>query len=286
MSIEIDFSYQIDGFYHSVNYYRSETPMDPDSMPVATTTGITGTTYTDTTAENNKKYYIRFGAVRNDIEKISSEIIVLTTKYKEVILADNPIAYYPLNELSGSVAADIMSSPVNGNIYNCTLGQTALSDALGTCYYFNGTNSRIELGSPSKFALSGSVSMEVWIKGSYGNPFQIGYNSGLRMQLGGIANMIFGSALKLSSTALTNNTLYHIVFTCTSSQLCIYINGVLSASVSGGGWSGISSVSNSAIGFAGAGYGEYFNGYISNAALYNYELTAAQVLAHYNAGVA
>ena len=73
MSIEIDFSYQIDGFYDSVNYYRSETPMNPESMPVATATGITGLTYTDTTATRGKFYYVRFGSVRSGVEKISEE---------------------------------------------------------------------------------------------------------------------------------------------------------------------------------------------------------------------
>lgn len=288
MAVEIDFTYMINGSFDSVNYYRSETPMNPESMPVATATGITGTSFTDTTANSRKKYYVRFGAVRNGIEKISNEIIVLTSTYREIILADSPIAYYPLNELSGGVAADIMSNPVNGSIYNCNLGQTALTKALGTCYYFNGSNSRIELGSPSKFYINSSVSMEVWIKNlgqSSGNTLQIGYNSGLRMQIGsGTANMIFDGAEKLKSTTLSIDNLYHIVFTCSSSKLCIYVNGVLVSSVSGGGWPGISSASSSAIGYAGAGYGEYFKGYISNVALYNYELSAAQVLDHYNFG--
>ena len=73
MSIEIDFSYAIDGFYHSVNYYRSLSPMDPESMPAATATGITGTTYTDTTATVGTIYYVRFGSVRSGVEKISNE---------------------------------------------------------------------------------------------------------------------------------------------------------------------------------------------------------------------
>lgn len=77
MTIEIDFSYAIDGFYHSVNYYRSETPMDPESMPAATATGINGSTYTDTTATKGINYYVRFGSVRSGVEKISSEYRVL-----------------------------------------------------------------------------------------------------------------------------------------------------------------------------------------------------------------
>ncbi|MGC3819316.1 hypothetical protein [Acinetobacter sp. G11] len=78
MSVEIDFSYAIDGFYHSVNYYRSEIPMNVGAMPAPTAVGITGITYTDLTAAAEKTYYVRFGVVRNGIEKISNEIVVST----------------------------------------------------------------------------------------------------------------------------------------------------------------------------------------------------------------
>lgn len=78
MAIEIDFSYVIDGSFASVNYYRSLTPMNVGSMPAATATGITATTYTDKTAANNTIYYVRFGSVRAGVEKISSEISVYT----------------------------------------------------------------------------------------------------------------------------------------------------------------------------------------------------------------
>lgn len=87
MSIEIDFSYQIDGFYDSVNYYRSETPMNPESMPVATATGIIGTTYTDTTALDDRPYYVRFGSIRNGIEKISNEIQITGDQYWSNVVA-------------------------------------------------------------------------------------------------------------------------------------------------------------------------------------------------------
>ncbi|WEI20151.1 hypothetical protein PY247_10745 [Acinetobacter proteolyticus] len=77
MAIEIDFSYAIDGFYDYVNYYRSETPMDAGTMPAPTATGITATTYTDTTATKGKYYYVRFSSVRSGVEKISDEMKIL-----------------------------------------------------------------------------------------------------------------------------------------------------------------------------------------------------------------
>lgn len=76
--MNIDYTFKVDGLYHSINYYRSETPMDINSMPIATAAGITGLSYSDETAEAEKAYYVRFGSVRSDVEKISDEIRVST----------------------------------------------------------------------------------------------------------------------------------------------------------------------------------------------------------------
>lgn len=73
---KIDYAFEVDGFYDSVNYYRSETPMNPTAMPAPTATGISGFAYSDTTAEANKEYFVRFGSIKNSIEKISDEISV------------------------------------------------------------------------------------------------------------------------------------------------------------------------------------------------------------------
>lgn len=88
MSIELNFSYSIDGFFESVNYYRSDTPMNPESMPVATATGITDLTYTDTTALVAKKYYVRFSTLRNSVEKISTEVKVFSISGSAKIWSD------------------------------------------------------------------------------------------------------------------------------------------------------------------------------------------------------
>ncbi|WHP06750.1 LamG domain-containing protein [Acinetobacter corruptisaponis] len=257
-------------------------------LPSPIVTGLTTMYYVDTTVSEDTTYYYKIRVWRGANSVVSNEIKCFAGAYIAKILADHPIAYYPMNEESGGFAFDITSNPVNGTIFDCAMGQAALSRRLGKCYYFDGS-SRIELGSPSKFSIASSVSLECWMKPTVlgGNTVQIGFNSGLRMQIGSAANMIFSGANKLSSSPiLTINTLYHIVFTCTASELKIYINGVLAGSIAGGGWSGIGSVANSAIGYAGAGHGEYFTGYMSNIALYNYALTAEQVSEHYNVGIA
>ncbi|MCL6243245.1 hypothetical protein M5F04_01455 [Acinetobacter sp. ANC 7200] len=76
MSKKIDYTFQVDGFVDSFNYYRSESPMNPLVMPAPTTSNIKGLQYTDTTIVNLVDYYVRFGSVRAGVEKISDEIKV------------------------------------------------------------------------------------------------------------------------------------------------------------------------------------------------------------------
>ncbi|WP_096911027.1 MULTISPECIES: discoidin domain-containing protein [Acinetobacter] len=138
MSIEIDFSYHVDGFYHSVNYYRSETPMDAGSMPAPTATGITGTTFTDTTAETGKIYYVRFGSVRDTVEKISSEIVISTKYfryYRIYITANTGLldGYSEMQEVelsitTGGADQTTPSTPTNQSSYFATRTAAKLVD--------------------------------------------------------------------------------------------------------------------------------------------------------------
>jgi len=91
MSKKINYAFKIDGDFDSVNYYRSETPINTEAMPAAAAAGITSLAYTDLTAAPDKYYYVRFGAVKNSIEKISSEIIVRTSDvaFKASVSAPN-----------------------------------------------------------------------------------------------------------------------------------------------------------------------------------------------------
>lgn len=75
---KIDYTFQIDGFCDSVNYYRSETPFDLNNMPSPIATGITGLAYQDATALDDKAYYVVFGSVKGVTEKLSTPIQVFT----------------------------------------------------------------------------------------------------------------------------------------------------------------------------------------------------------------
>lgn len=77
-----DYTFKVDGFYHGINYYCSENAMNISSMPAPKTTGITTLTHTDTSLEDGKIYFVRFGSVVGTTEKISTSEVVFSTKPK------------------------------------------------------------------------------------------------------------------------------------------------------------------------------------------------------------
>lgn len=290
MTNRLELNWNADGFFDEQRYYCSTSTIDVNALPSPKAVLANDVrTYVDTEITAGQTYYVRVSTVKNGVEKVSAETRIIAVTYKELILLHNPVAYYPLNEETGTVAVDVAASPANGAITNCLLGQTALSKNLGKCYYFNG-NAKIELSTSSKFAISGAITYETWFKGTItsGNSIAIGYNAGLRIQISGSINVIFSNANQLSSPTLSSNTLYHIVVVCTSSNLKIYVNGALIASKSTTAWTGMQSIVTPTIGSSGSenNGGEYIAGYISNSALYDYELTQEQISAHYNLGIA
>lgn len=215
--------------------------------------------------------------------------------YQSVVLADGPIAYWPLNDTTGSSVQDVTSSPANATINSgVTLGQPAIAPGLGTCVALNGTSNAIDAGTVSKLAISGAITVEGWAKYTQtngGNIFSCHYNSGFRVQIGGGlggggVNVIFASSNILSTpNNLSQNTLYHVLATASAAGVNIYINGALVANNSYG-WGSMDGSAVS-LGYTATGSPvEPMGGFLSNVAVYNKVLSPAQVLAHYNAGIA
>ena len=84
--MEIKYKYNVLGEVDSYNYYRSDAPMDVNNMPHPTTTNILTTEYTDTTAEIDRIYYVRFSSIKDDLEKISEELTVDTSTRADYLL--------------------------------------------------------------------------------------------------------------------------------------------------------------------------------------------------------
>lgn len=72
----VNLNWSADGSPESYSIYRSETPMNANSMPLPLATGISLKSYSDNSIINNTKYYYRVGSIKGGVEKISDEIEV------------------------------------------------------------------------------------------------------------------------------------------------------------------------------------------------------------------
>lgn len=226
------------------------------------------------------------------------------TAYQAVVLADSPVAFWPLNDTSGTLAADI-SGNANPLTYinSPTLGNAAIGANLGVCPYFNGSNQNAQLASPPPLLQVMQGSFEVWIKSpialsgpaalttAYASTpinFAIAFGSPTGPSPGSniYAGSYTGSSWQgyLSSTTFAANTLYHLVLVVSGTTATLYING------SSVGAAAITpfTPTNATI-YVGRRWDSavtpYANAYISNVAIYNTALSSTRILAHYNAGI-
>ena len=244
--------------------------------------------------------FVRIGTI-NNMRLISLLTHVLLTAhsfaaqpaYRSVVLADNPIGYWEFDEASGATAADSGGGTSEPGAYqNCALGQASAFAALGTCAQFNGTTSRVRVEPSSVFELgTGDFSVELWYKTAVStrgdmfnyknaNDFGLFANQAASGQIGGWHNG------QINGTTTTINAWHHLVATRSAGTLLLYLDGVQVASTADA-----QSFSANAPLFIGANHSGAtayaiaipFNGWIDEVAVYGTALSAARVLAHYQA---
>ncbi|HEX2747009.1 MAG TPA: lamin tail domain-containing protein, partial [Verrucomicrobiales bacterium] len=215
-----------------------------------------------------------------------------TATYRNAVLADNPVAYWELDETSGTTAADSAGTPQDGTYQNVTLGQPSAFPNLGTSAQFNGSTSRVQAAASSVFELgTGDFTVEVWAKTpltsrgdvfNYKNvqDFGIFLNASATGSIGGYLN----SFLPYYTAAV--NEWYHIVMARSSGTVRLYVNGVDRGSVANA--TSFSANAPVILGTNHTGAPGYastipFTGWIDEVAVYGTALSAARVLDHYNA---
>ena len=210
--------------------------------------------------------------------------------YAQVVLQDGPVAFWPLNETSGTVAHDISPNGLNATIESgVTLGESGIP-AGGGSFLFNGSSGYCNVPANSLLCPLSQGTIEAWVKptslSATGDWVSTGDNSGYRVRSeAGYPDIVYNDADQLKSTQVLSETAFqHVVITFGPSGSQIYQNGVLVVS---GGAAYSQSAGTQAL-YIGANltYREYFPGYLSNVAIYNTVLTPARIQAHYNAGIA
>ena len=224
--------------------------------------------------------------------------------YAQTVLQDHPVAWWKLNEASGTVAADSSGNGYNGT-YEGGFTLAALvnpSGVGGKGVKFDGSTGYVLTPLPT--TAIASVTLEAWMNfdglSSASGPFlQLGSAavSGYGVGVGsGSAYTVAGTTLMgLYSTKTWNSSgaliptsgwhICHMVITATGTSI-FYIDG---AQV--GTNSNSSVLAPSGNGYIAQAYGggtgsNFFGGALSNVAIYNTVLSAARIQAHYNAGIA
>ncbi len=217
------------------------------------------------------------------------------TAYDNTILADSPLAYWKLSDLSGS-AIDSSGNNHSGTYINSpTLGQTGLLSQDVTagekCVLFNGTNNYIQVAAGS-WQNAATYTGEAWVKLTIDQPGMImqSYNPDKRFtfytSVSGAASIYtdVGATeyyLPIGQGALSLNTVYHLAFTHDGANLKYYVNGILMGMRAATGNLNTSTSSPLILG----GTFSYLAGYMEKVAIYGTALSATRIMAHYTAGM-
>ncbi|MGC9237973.1 MAG: hypothetical protein ACP5GF_13975, partial [Thiomonas sp.] len=126
--------------------------------------------------------------------------------YAAVVLADKPVAYWPLNETSGTTAYDLSG---NGNDATYTtgfaLGSPPIASGLSVCCNLTGTGSYISgPASPVNIPVGNdSYTLEIWANSTYAESQYAQYGAQL-LGFGGYGTNNYVNALKFMANS-TNN---------------------------------------------------------------------------------
>ena len=214
--------------------------------------------------------------------------------YESIVVADTPIAYWRLSELSGTTAVARMGA-YNGTYYNSpSLGQGSYQADFNPAVGFNlsGAASQSMQASALLNFGGGSFTIELWayIKGGGSFPLLIDKGNGSTgtwlvyyyTPSGTINFKANGTDGAVGTSGVSLNAWHHIVITYTLSgyALKMYVDGNLVSqnSVNVGTFNTSTTVK---IGTGTDSGTNWLNGYIDEVALYNYPLTPNQVTRHF-----
>jgi hypothetical protein len=229
---------------------------------------------------------------------LSLNVIAPTAYEAAAILADRPLAYWPLNETSGTTAYDIMGGNDGSYSNSPTLDVPGPSSYLPIGVGFDGASQFALVPDSATLDFSGQVTLEAWVqpgtqsdtlsdilaKGYDGN--QNSSELQIRVQVtnfdGGYYNATVGGKGVAGGDTTTN--WMHVALTFDGAFWNLYINGL-----SVGNFADTVGVENFSDPWGIAdgttsGNTRFYAGNICAVALYDHGLTPEKVQAHYNLG--
>jgi hypothetical protein len=222
--------------------------------------------------------------------------------YAQVVLADDPIAYWRLDESSGVVARD---SSGHGNdatyIGGVQLGTPgAIANDPDTAATFDGATGYLDAGDNFAFPETQAFSVEAWVRSlsmqGYGGIFSREDTSGGPPSEGYLGFVSPGDGVygfqRLDGNNLTsvNSTLPasashydHVVATYDGNVMTLYVNGVAESSQPAA-FSIAGATHHFVVAAEVGGAEDFFDGALDDVAVYEHALSANRVTAHYLSG--
>jgi chitodextrinase len=208
------------------------------------------------------------------------------------------VAAYNFNEGSGSTVTDLSGNNLTGKIVGATW---TTGGKYGNALSFNGTSSYVDLGNPAALQLTGSITIEAWVKAA-ADPTNDGQivaksdnTSGWQLKTSpdtgpeafavAVTNSSGARTQRYSTTIRSLNTWYHVagVFNAITGVFDVYVNGVLNSGTLRGSIpaSNLNAAVSASIGRRTGGY--YFNGTIDEVRIYNRALSVTEIRSDMNA---
>jgi hypothetical protein len=273
-----------------------------NSSPISSATNATYTV-ANVTAAKDGTYSCKITNPYGSTNSVTLHLTVVTaTTYEAAILADQPLAFFPLNETSGTTAYDIIGG-FNGAYLNSPILDVAgPSSFLPASAGFDGATNYVLVPDETALDFGGLVTLEAWVQpqstqpsGVEGDIVAKGYDAGqnsdeLQFRVndstnfdGGFYDGTIGGTGVVGGTVTTDWT--HVALTWDGTNYNLYVNG-LSVGKFPDSVGPVAFTDPWGIGNGTAnGNGRYYAGNISAAAIYNHALTPAEVQAHYNIGL-
>jgi len=209
--------------------------------------------------------------------------------YAATILAETSLtAYWPLDELTGTSAADRKGTKTLTDVNSPDLSVAGAIDEARTGVRLDAAASQAATATTSTLSATNNYALEAWLRldanpggtaaiiqnGTDAAGYAIAVNSA--GQLGALTNATFQS----SGVTLVTGTWHHVVLTRNAGTSSLYLDGAQAGST----WTTAPSTpgANTSIGRTSGGV--YLSGVVDEVAAYNGALTLSQVQAHSAAG--
>lgn len=208
--------------------------------------------------------------------------------YFETIRTDSPAAYWRLGEAAGATAADSSGNARDATYSGgYTLGQTGAVTGADTAVLLNGTTGKVTRASET-WMNTGLISLEAWVKvptpqASYASVLTKSSKWGLFL-VDGKPTVYDWPAAKANTTAssVADGQWHHLVAALNGASSVLYVDGVVGLNFA---WT-VGTFNTADLQIGANNSAQFYGGSVDEVAVYTYQLSAAQVAAHYAAASA